>query len=185
MSVRKQLAAAAVAAAAVGVVAGFTGCGVLGIPVGQHRGPEAEPAPAVDCLSEPTSRMLQDPQATETSAPRPEPGRVPKWFDAASALLCSIPSPSADRAVDTATITRYEGDLGPLLEALDAPDDVAGPNQACTADLQIVPSLWLEAEDGTLIPVHWPRNVCGKTKPGAGEALGNLEQVETVEVPLG
>lgn len=181
MSLRTHLTGAAAAA----VVLAISGCGMLGIPVGQERGPDAEPAPAVDCLSEPTSRMTWDPMATGNPAPHPEPGRVPDEFEAAAVLLCSLPIPSPEGLVDTVTITRLEGDLGPLLHALDAPDDVPGPNQACTADMEFVRSLWLEEEDGTLIPVHWPRNVCGKTKPPTGEALERLSPVEAIDVPLG
>jgi len=157
---------------------------MLGIPVGQHRGPGAAPAPSIDCLSEPSSRWLEDPRATEEPAPHPEPGRVPDGFEPAAALLCEFPTSSADAAEDTFTVTRFEGDLGPLLRALDAPDDVAGAGQMCTADMQLVPSLWLEAEDGTLLPVHWPRDVCGKTKPGAGEQVEKLKPGTTIEVRI-
>jgi hypothetical protein len=180
MDVRTILPAVATAA---GVAVALNGCGMLGIAVGQNRGPDATPAPSIDCLSEPSSRWLEDPQETETPASHPEPGRVPDAFEPAAALLCTLPT--ADALDEDFAVTRFDGDLGPLLQALDAPDDVAGPGQMCTADLQLVPSLWLEADDGTLIPVHWPRDVCGKTKPDAAEELAKLKPGATVEMPIG
>jgi hypothetical protein len=172
-------------AAATGVMLALSGCGMLGIPIGHERGADAAPASSIDCLSEPTSRWLEGPQASETPAPHPEPGRVPEGFEPAAALLCTLPRSSADGMDDDFAVTRFDGDLAPLLQALDAPDDVAGPGQMCTADMQLVPSLWLEAEDGTLIPVHWPRDACGKTKPDAREQLEKLTPGTTVEVPRG
>jgi hypothetical protein len=180
MDVRSMLPAVATAA---GVAMALSGCGMPGIPIGHERGADAAPASSIDCLSEPSSR-LEDPQATETPAPHPEPGRVPDGFEPAAALLCELPTSSADATEDTLAVTRFDGDLGPLLHALDAPDDVAGPGLMCTADMELVPSLWLEAEDGTLIPVHWPRDVCGKTKPGVGRQLEKLKPGATIEVPL-
>lgn len=168
-----------------GVMLALSGCGMLGIPIGHERGADAAPASSIDCLSEPSSRWLEDPQASETPAPHPEPGRVPDGFEPSAALLCELPTPPADAGDATVTVTRFDGDLGPLLEALDEPDDVAGPGQMCTADMQLVPSLWLEADDGTLIPVHWPRDACGKTKPGADEELEKLKPGTTLEVRIG
>ena len=171
-------------ATATGVMLALSGCGMPGIPIGHERGADAAPASSIDCLSEPSSRWLEDPQATEAPVLHPLPGRVPDRFEPAAALLCELPSPPADARDATVAVTRFDGDLGALLEALDAPDDVAGPGQMCTADMQLVPSLWLEADDGTLIPVHWPRDACGKTKPDADEELEKLKPGTTIEVPL-
>ena len=143
----------------------------------QHAapGPEATPVAAIDCRSEPSSvpwfgSMTPDPSI-------PVPGRVPEGFEASAALRCeTIDVDPVDGAPEfVAEVERLEGDLEPLLAALAEPDDAAPPNLVCTADMEIVPALWLESRDGQVTPVHYPRDACGKTKPGTHDALESLD----------
>jgi hypothetical protein len=163
-----------------------TGCAGALPPVGEPiPEPEAPVMSAVDCRSEPTSAMMFDSSATPDPT-IPVPGRVPAGFEASAALLCVVdrtPLNEVDTAPDVAPSTpnlrvrveRLEGDLTALLAALAEPDDLAPVDTVCTADMEIVPALWLEDADGGVVPVHYPRNVCGKTKPAVHEAIAGLE----------
>ena len=71
-------------------------------------------------------------------------------------------------------VERLDGDLTALLAALAEPDDLTPIDTWCTADVEIVRPLWLEDPDGGVVPVHYPRNVCGKTKPAVHQALAGL-----------
>ena len=119
------------------------------------------------------------PDAPSTPDPSiPVPGSVPDGFEAAAALRCDLLLPTEPQPgmEVVAQVERLEGDLAPLLDALGEPDDPVPTDLACTADQELVAPLWLEGADGTLIPVHWPRDACGKTKPAAHDALDELEQ---------
>lgn len=92
-------------------------------------------------------------------------GRVPADFEPVAAYLCA-PSPTVQDAPATpppAPDRRLEGDLGPLLAALDAPDDrrSSGP---CTLELVVGPSIWLVDADDDAIRAVYPVDGCGKAK---------------------
>jgi hypothetical protein len=114
----------------------------------------------------------------------PAPGRVPEGFEASAAIRCSIDFGELARVGEATEvlwkIERFEGDLGPLLDALAASDDVPPEGLMCTADMEMVPALWLQARTGGFIPVHYPRDGCGKTKPAVRDALDGL-QVTMIE----
>lgn len=166
-----------VTAAVIGLllVSAVSGCA-------QHLAPgaDAEPRTAIDCRSEPSSAPWFGSMTPDPSIP--VPGRVPDGFEASAALRCTVIHVDEvdGRADFVAQVERFEGDLEPLLDALAEPDDAAPPNLACTADMEIVPALWLEGRDGMVIPVHYPRDACGKTKAGTHDALASL-QVTSVE----
>ncbi|MFD4422219.1 hypothetical protein ACFWN7_12060 [Agromyces sp. NPDC058484] len=149
--------------------------------------PVAAPAAAIDCRTEGTWMLLPDAPATPDPS-IPVPGRVPDGFEASAALRCSVDwirveePTSGGRAY--VQVERLEGDLAPLLAALAEPDDPVPADLACTADMEIVSPLWLEGSDGTLIPVRYPRDACGKTKPGTHDALDRLEVVSVQDVPV-
>lgn len=160
-----------------------SGCATNPPAPGDDGPPVAEPVAAIDCRTEGTWML---PDAPPTPAPSiPVPGRVPDGFQAEAALRCDITGPidSAEAEV-VAQVERLEGDLAPLLAALDEPDDPVPPDIVCTADLELVPPLWLEGADGAMIPVHYPRDACGKTKPAVHEALAGLDVVSVTEVPV-
>lgn len=127
---------------------------------------------------------MLDPSATPDPS-IPVPGRVPDDFEASAALLCVVdwmPVEEVDLAPTdegelepSVQVERLEGDLTGLLAALAMPDDAVPDDIACTADLQIVPALWLEDSAGRVVPVHYPRDACGKTKPAVHDALDGLE----------
>jgi hypothetical protein len=160
-----------------------TGC-ARNAPIGPGKstpdGPDAELHEAVDCRSEPSSLP---PNAEEATADPsiPVPGRVPLGFEASAAIRCSIEfgepmqiGEGNDAMEVYWRVERFEGDLGPLLDALAAPDDVPPEGLACTADMELVPALWLEARASGFVPVHYPRDGCGKTKPAVRDALDRL-----------
>lgn len=148
--------------------------------------PDAQPVSAVDCRTEGTWWW---PDAPETPDPAvPTPGRVPAGFEPVAALRCMVDLSFAP--VDGVTpeppvrVQRFEGNLTPLLRALAQPDDPTPPDIVCTADMELVPPLWLESADGALIPVRYPRTACGKTKPEVREELERLDLVSTTDAPL-
>lgn len=166
------------------VVATIGGCAQL-LGTQPPEPPEAQPASAVDCRTE---GDWWDSAPEPRAEPLPAPGRVPDGFDAVAALRCRVdftPAP-VNGAADgpPVRIERFEGDLGPLLDALDRPDDPIPPNVMCTADMELVPALWLEDAAGAVIPVHYPRDACGKTKPGVSEAVDRLDLVSTIDAPI-
>ena len=151
--------------------------------------PDAEPAAAVDCRTE-WSPMLQGADSAATADPGiATPGRVPAGFEASAALLCSnLDRVALEGAMRiTADVARLEGDLVPLLDALAQPDGVLPSNLSCTADMEVVPALWLEGRDGMVIPVHYPRDGCGKTTSAVRGALDDLEttDVSRLDWPAG
>lgn len=113
------------------------------------------PEPAADAVPAPWTGC--DPSAVA--------GRIPADFEPVTAYLCA-PSPTVPNAPPSpppAPDQRLEGDLGPLLDALNAPDDRRsfGP---CTTELVVGPSIWLvDAHDNAILAVH-PVDGCGKPK---------------------
>jgi len=149
-------------------------------------GPDAEFHEAIDCRSEPSSLPPNGEEATADPS-IPVPGRVPEGFEASAAVRCSVEfgelaqvGEAGDAIEVHWRVERFEGDLGPLLDALAASDDLPPEGLACTADMEMVPALWLEARAGGFVPVHYPRDGCGKTKPAVRDALDGL-QVTMVE----
>lgn len=150
--------------------------------------PDSEPAAQVDCRSEGSWWFEME----ETPDPSiPVPGRIPEGFAPSAALLCSVEEMSfvdldpveeggseAEVEGPMIEVQRHEGDFGPLLAALAEPDDPIPADLFCTADMELVPPLWLEGTDGRVVPVHYPRDACGKTKPAVRDALEQLEVTE-------
>ncbi|MGM0930389.1 MAG: hypothetical protein ACQEXN_11850 [Actinomycetota bacterium] len=79
------------------------------------------------------------------------------------------------------TEERLTGKIDALVNALAQPSDGPIANQACTADLELVPDLWLVDAQGQAMRAAWPTNSCGKTKPGVREVLGGMEVVESTQ----
>ena len=135
---------------------------------------------AVDCRT-PDGLLTPPPD----SDPIPTPGAVPAGFVAVAALACDFEmrdAGSSDGALDVvALVTRYEGDLGPLLAALGAPDEVAPPDTVCDLSMELVAPIWLEDADGEVVSVRSPVDGCMKTKPGVREALAGLDAVSVDE----
>jgi hypothetical protein len=184
--------ALAVAAASIGLL--ISGC--AGLPGGAAT-PRAGNGPAeivdgYDCLAPNLDGGVLPPEFPGTRAPgepvtepphgeAPPAGRVPDGFEPVVAVRCNLMASLEDAEGRWSAVTAetLAGDLGPLLKALDQPDDDKwlGP---CTADMELVPPLWLADATGRAIRVHYPVTGCGKTKPAVREALADLTLVETV-----
>ena len=204
-----QLKRHGVALAAVGLLVTLVASGCAQNPALR---PAAAAQETVDCRSE-ASSLPPNAERQVDDAEIPVPGRVPEGFEAVAALRCSLDltlAPAPDLVplplefwpegdstpelhkpenpadVDIVwKVERFEGDLTGLLVALAAPDDVPPADLACTADMEIVQALWLEGRSGEVVPVHYPRNGCGKTKPAVRDALSRLPVTDVERVQLG
>ncbi|MHA6667455.1 hypothetical protein ACX3O0_01150 [Homoserinimonas sp. A447] len=104
-------------------------------------------------------------------------GRVPSDFVPVSVALCDDFGTVTDEdGVWSGPATRHlEGDLVPLIEALNQADDPRwlGP---CTAHMVIVPQIWLADAAGRAVHVTYPVDGCGQPKTEAvNAALALLE----------
>ena len=151
---------------------------------GAPGGNAAKIVEGYDCLAPNLAGWALPPDSTNTLDPQhpdaPEAGRVPAGFTPTTAVRCDLMASIEDAegrwsGVTAVTLT---GDLTPLLAALAEPDDGhrLGP---CTADMELVPPLWLVDATGWAINAHYPRDGCRKTKPGVHDALAGLSVRET------
>ena len=159
--------------------------GCAGAPGGDAQ--TVEPAQVVqgyDCLAPNLADWMLPPDPTATADPQhpdaPEAGRVPTGFTPTTAVRCDLMAniEDAEGLWSGITAVTLTGDLTALLAALAEPDDGTwlGP---CTADMELVPPLWLVDATGRAINAHYPRTGCGKTKPGVRDALAGLTVAET------
>jgi len=159
--------------------AGLSGCSnfpqagpTLG-PVTTYMLSPASVLTAVDCMTTAhwyDGNGLADPAEADM-------GSIPAGFVPVSAVECTAFGPNVtDSAGEWRTITQRQlsGDLGPLVKALNGPSDKAEEGTICTADLEIIPDLWLVNADGKTVHVQWPQTACHKSKPGTREALALL-----------
>ncbi|TDK23941.1 hypothetical protein E2F48_14190 [Arthrobacter crusticola] len=160
-----------------------SGCG--GAPGGNAQPVDAaEIVDSYDCLAPNLGGWAVHPDPTHPPGPQhldaPDPGRVPTGFIPTTAVRCDQMASVEDAegqwsAVTAVTLT---GDLTPLLAALGELDDGIGPGP-CTADIELVPPLWLVDAAGRAIHAHYPRDRCAKTKPGVHTALAGLSVRDT------
>jgi len=132
---------------------------------------------APDCTTSTDAWLVPEAGAEPTSPPPPEAGSVPDDFEPVSAVRCDGTTDTVDDAEgrwSARVETTWTDDLAPLLAALAVPDETSSGIVACTADMELVPDLWLADAAGRSLRVAWPRDVCGKTVPGTQEALGSL-----------
>jgi hypothetical protein len=131
-----------------------------------------------DCLAPNLIDWVLPPHTNSTPDPEhpyaPKAGRVPDGFTPTTAVRCDVTAGTGDAQGFSVTAVTFAGDLAPLLAALAEPDD-DDSNVACTADLELVPPLWLVDAAGKAINPHYPVDACGKTKPGVRDALAELE----------
>ncbi|UPO78083.1 hypothetical protein [Arthrobacter sp. Helios] len=141
----------------------------------------AELADAVDCTSMEHIFDSEAQPTTPAAAPPPAAGSVPEGFVPVEVIRCGAALETIEdqdglwRAV---TQERLAGDLDALVAALTEPSDGPGWNQVCTADMELVPDLWLLAADGKAMRAAWPTDSCGKTKPGVHGVLAEMDVVE-------
>lgn len=116
-------------------------------------------------------------QGAAPSAPPPPPaGSVPDGFTPVSAVRCAWTTDAVDDADGRWSArleTTWTDGLDRLLAALAVPDESGGSGM-CTADMEIVPDLWLTSADGRSMRAAWPTTSCGKTQPGTHDVLAAL-----------
>lgn len=153
-------------------------CGQL--PGGGDRRPEAELVGAVDCTT--AQRILESgTEPTTPAATRPAAGSVPATFAPVEVIRCGATLATVedpDGLWSAITQERLAGNMDALLEALAEPSDGPGLNRACTADMELVPDLWLLDANGQAMLAAWPTDSCGKTKPGVRNVLAEMDVVD-------
>jgi hypothetical protein len=151
-------------------------CGQLPGNSGQSR-PEAELVDAVDCT---TMQHIVEPR---TPSPRqPAAGTVPKAFFPVDVIRCDTMMATLEDAKglwSAVTEERLSGNVDALVDALAQPSDGPRMNQACTADMELVPDLWLLDTGGKAMRAAWPTDSCGKTKAGVRKVLAGMEVIES------
>ncbi|UUT34896.1 hypothetical protein [Microbacterium elymi] len=98
----------------------------------------------------------------------PAPGGIPAGFTPNAAYLCD-PIATQDDAQGTwsgTRLTRYAGDLAPLVAALAESDEPRWPGP-CPAIGFAGPLLWLGAADGSYLRVAYPATGCGMPRTDA------------------
>ena len=172
----------------------LSGCaGLPGYPAATDT-PVAQLVDGIDCQAPnlnnngmvfPTDVSAQT-DLTAAHPDAPVPGMVPADFEPVAAYRCTFYGSveDAEGLWSAVTVETRTGDFDALLAALAEPNDQPGLNQACTADMEIVPELWLEDAAGEALRAAWPRTSCGKTKPATAIALEHLELTDTVKLPL-
>jgi hypothetical protein len=127
--------------------------GCAGVPGAVTPRPEATPVEAFGC-------GVPDPGTPA--------GAVPAGFAPVAAYLCD-PYATQDDAQGTwsgSRLTRYEGDLAPLLAALAEPDEPASGG-ACPAIGFAGPLLWLGDAGGRFVHAAYPATGCGMPRTDA------------------
>ncbi len=167
--------------AALMAMCSLAACGQLPGDPGQKSRPEAELVDAVDCT---TAQHIVEP-GKPSAPPPPVAGSVPEAFVPVEVIRCDAfmmaTVEDAEGLWSAVTEERLTGNMDGLLDALAQPSDPPRANQACTADMELVPDLWLLDEQGRAMRAAWPTNSCGKTKPGVREILGGMEVVESTQ----
>lgn len=163
----------------------LAGCGGALGGSEQYVHPPALVADSHDCLAVGLGFSGLDPAPSASSATAsaaPAQGSVPTGFEAQTVVRCSIDFDGVVDARGRWSAVREEhltGDVDPMVEALRQPSERGG-TIACTADMEILPELWLLDAAGSAVRAAWPTNACGKSKPGVARALAELEVTESI-----
>lgn len=152
----------------------------------------AEVVAGVDCLAPNLGQTAlvypAVPTATDVTVhpDAPAAGDVPADFDPVTLTRCTyLDTVEDERGLWSAvTVETLTGDFDRLLSAFAEPDDEAVFHQACTADMEFVPELWLQDAAGDSIRAAWPVTACGKTKPATHEVIGSFTVTATEKLPL-
>lgn len=155
------------------------GCGLLPGGSGTYTPDAAVIQEKVDCPGS-TLGWLPEP----VSPPASEvPGSVPEGFVPVQVIRCStkVKDPTGDYT-PVLLEEHLEGDYSDLLAALAKPSDQGGSGP-CTADMEMIPPLWMVDAQRRAIDVAWPLDACGKTrgKPDTGKALEQLSVGHVIE----
>jgi hypothetical protein len=167
--------------AALLAVVTLTACGQL---PGDGSQPPREPADWADAVDCTAADPLVEPEE-QADAPALAAGGVPEGFVPVEAVRCDTfmmaTLEDEEGLWSAVTEERLAGNIDALVDALAEPSDPPRANQACTADMELVPDLWLVDAQGQAMRAAWPTNSCGKTKPGVREALDGMDVVESTQ----
>lgn len=157
--------------AALGLVLALAGCGIV---------PGVGPDPRVDAV--PVATVIC-PETYEDGYA--EAGLVPAGFQAVAVLRCDPYASERDGEGEWSGVLleRLEGSMEPVLAALAAP---SAPRSlgACPAIGYIVPELWVESANGTVVRAAIPTDGCGAPKAvGLEAALDALTVVDATFTP--
>ena len=144
---------------------------------------------SADCMA---PAVLEDlgvvpasPDGFETgSTSTPEVGAVPDGFVPVSVLVCT-PDGSLHDASGTwlaLTASHREGDLGPLLAALEQPSDE--PTATCGSVEPEALALWLVDALGRAVRPSWPTDGCGSPAEDVTRALAALDETDREQYPV-
>ena len=141
-----------------------------------------------DCSLSTDAWIVPEPGAAPSAPPPPLAGSVPDGFTPVSAVRCAWTTDSVDDDEGRWSArleTTWTDGLDQVLAALAVPDETGGSG-VCTADMEIVPDLWLASADGRSMRAAWPVTSCGKTLPGTHDVLESLpvEDERLVRVSL-
>ncbi|WP_209561309.1 hypothetical protein [Frigoribacterium sp. PvP032] len=131
---------------------------------------------APDCALSTDAWIVPGPGDAPSAPPPPLAGSVPDGFTPVSAVRCAWSTDSVDDAEGRWSARRettWTEGLDRVLAALAVPDETGGSGM-CTADMEIVPDLWLTSADGRSMRAAWPVTPCGKTLPGTHDVLEAL-----------
>lgn len=165
--------------------AALAGCAGAGDPLPA----EAETAPRADCLAPQViaSLGLRADDASGTAHPDvPEPGAVPEAFTPVTAVQCV----SGERLTDAdgvwaaVTVRQLEGDLAPLLEALEQPSEPVRSDQACADPASPAWELWLVDALGRAVRAARPVDSCGAPTEQLTAAVERLDTTGEEHFPV-
>ncbi|MDC7120693.1 hypothetical protein OMK64_03990 [Cellulomonas fimi] len=182
-STRARVLAAALLVAGIAAVGGCAGAPTV------TRQAEARVAVQADCLDPEVVHelglVLEDRTASaDEPAPVATPGAVPEDFVPSSVLVCSASGTlkSASGTWAAVTESRREGDLGPLLAALERPSQE--PSGACETSGAVPTVLWLVDALGRAVRPVWPTDACGAPVADVLAALDALDETDTTDFPV-
>ena len=169
------------------LAAALAGCATTDAP----RPGAAEVAPAADCLAPQVVedlglRLDSSGAARSASADAPAPGAVPQGFTPVGAIVCETGGQLTDSKGiwDSVTVRHLEGDLDPLLAALDRPSAVRSSDPTCAAVREVASELWLVDALGRGIRAAQPVDACGTTQRPVVRALDQLDEVDVTRFPV-
>lgn len=160
------------------------GCGLLPGGLSTYTPGAAAIQDSLDCPGSTVGWLPEraSPPASDVSASALE-GSVPEGFVPVQVVRCStlVKDPTGDYTV-VLLEEHLEGDYSQLLAALAQPSDKGGSGP-CTADMEVIPPLWMVDSKGRAIQLAWPVDACGKTrgKPGTGKTLAELSVAQVIE----
>lgn len=150
---------------------------------------EAETAPRADCLAPQVVAALglTADEVSGTAHPDvPGPGAVPETFTPVNAVQCV----GGERLTDAqgvwaaVTVRQLEGDLEPLLEALEEPSEPVAADQECAPQDGPAWELWLVDALGRAVRAARPVDACGAPLEQVTAAVEALDATGEEHFPV-